>query len=53
MSSIIIFAALWGLGLREWRGASRRSMVLLTVGLLVLVGSTVVIGFGNALVARS
>jgi len=53
MSSIIIFAALWGLGLREWRGASRRSLVLLTVGLLVLVGSTVVIGLGNALVARS
>jgi L-rhamnose-H+ transport protein len=53
MSSIIIFAALWGLGLREWRGASRRSLVLLTVGLLVLVSSTVVIGLGNALVARS
>ena len=53
MSSIIIFATLWGLGLREWKGASGRSLVLLTVGLLVLVGSTVVIGFGNALVAQS
>ena len=53
MSSIIIFATLWGLGLREWQGASGRSLVLLTVGLLVLVGSTVVIGFGNALVAQS
>jgi len=52
MSSIIIFAALWGLVLREWRGARRRSLVLLTVGLVVLVGSTVVIGFGNALVAQ-
>jgi L-rhamnose-H+ transport protein len=52
MSSIIIFATLWGLGLREWKGASGRSLALLTVGLLVLIGSTVVIGFGNALVAR-
>jgi L-rhamnose-H+ transport protein len=52
MSSIIIFATLWGLGLREWRGASRRSLLFLTIGLLVLVGSTVVIGFGNALVAQ-
>jgi L-rhamnose-H+ transport protein len=52
MSSIIIFATLWGLGLREWRGASRRSLVLLTTGLVVLVGSTVVIGLGNMLVAR-
>jgi L-rhamnose-H+ transport protein len=52
MSSIIIFATLWGLFLREWRGASRRSFVLLTLGLLVLVGSTVVIGIGNAMVAQ-
>ena len=52
MSSIIIFATVWGLGLREWRGASRRSLTFLTVGLLVLIGSTVVIGFGNALVAQ-
>jgi L-rhamnose-H+ transport protein len=52
MSSIIIFATLWGLGLKEWRGASRRSLVFLTIGLLVLLGSTVVIGLGNALVAQ-
>ena len=52
MSSIIIFATLWGLGLREWRGASKRSLALLTVGLIVLVGSTVVIGLGNMLVAK-
>jgi L-rhamnose-H+ transport protein len=53
MSSIIIFATVWGLGLHEWRGASKRSLVFLTVGLLVLIGSTVVIGLGNALVAQS
>jgi L-rhamnose-H+ transport protein len=52
MSSIIIFATLWGLGLREWKGASGRSLLFLAIGLLVLVGSTVVIGFGNALVAQ-
>lgn len=53
MSSIIIFATVWGLGLREWRGAGKRSLTFLAVGLLVLIGSTVVIGFGNALVAQS
>jgi len=52
MSSIIIFAAVWGLGLREWKGASSRSLLLLAIGLVVLVGSTVVIGLGNALVAN-
>ena len=53
MSSIIIFATVWGLGLREWRGASKRSLTFLTLGLLVLIGSTVVIGWGNSLVAQS
>src|SRR5207244_12125552 len=38
MSSIIIFATLWGLGLREWKGASGRSLLFLAIGLLVLVG---------------
>jgi L-rhamnose-H+ transport protein len=52
MSSIIIFATLWGLGLREWKGASNRSLLFLAIGLMVLVGSTVVIGYGNALVAQ-
>lgn len=50
MSSIIIFATLWGLALKEWRGASRRSFALMTGGLAVLVGATVVIGLGNYLV---
>jgi L-rhamnose-H+ transport protein len=52
MSSIIIFATVWGLGLKEWRGASRRSLAFMTVGMLVLIGSTVVIGLGNWLVAQ-
>ena len=52
MSSIIIFATVWGLGLKEWRGASKRSLTFMTLGMLVLIGSTVVIGFGNSLVAR-
>ena len=52
MSSIIIFATVWGLGLKEWRGASRRSLAFMTLGMLVLIGSTVVIGFGNSLVTQ-
>ena len=52
MSSIIIFATVWGLGLKEWRGASKRSLAFMTLGMLVLVGSTVVIGLGNSLVTQ-
>ncbi len=49
MASIIIFSTLWGLGLKEWRGAGNRAMSLLTLSLLLLVGSTVIVGYGNYL----
>jgi L-rhamnose-H+ transport protein len=49
MASIIIFATLWGLMLHEWRDTSRRTKLLMAVGLFLLVGSTVVVGWGNYL----
>ena len=52
MASIIIFSTLWGIGLHEWRGAGRAAHRLLAVSLLLLVGSTVVIGWGNYLGSR-
>jgi L-rhamnose-H+ transport protein len=49
MASIIIFSSLWGIALHEWRGASRRTKTWLAVSLLTLVGSTIVVGYGNYL----
>ena len=49
MASIIIFATLWGIALHEWRGTSRRTKLLVTLGLLLLVSSTIVVGYGNFL----
>jgi L-rhamnose-H+ transport protein len=51
MASIIIFSTLWGLGFKEWRGAGARAMRFLTLALFLLVGSTVVVGYGNFLAA--
>jgi L-rhamnose-H+ transport protein len=51
MASIIIFATLWGLFLKEWRGTSRRTKTLVATGLFLLVASTVVVGYGNYLKA--
>jgi len=51
MASIIIFATLWGLALKEWRGTSTRTKWLVATGLFLLVGSTVVVGYGNYLKA--
>ncbi len=49
MASIIIFSSLWGIGLKEWRGAGARAGWRLAMALLLLVGSTVVVGYGNYL----
>jgi L-rhamnose-H+ transport protein len=47
MASIIIFATLWGLVLKEWHGTSMRTKLLVSCGLFLLVGSTIVVGYGN------
>jgi L-rhamnose-H+ transport protein len=47
MASIIIFSTLWGIALREWRGCSRRTIALVTLGIAVLIASTVIVGYGN------
>jgi L-rhamnose-H+ transport protein len=52
MASIVIFSTLWGLGLKEWKGASKPAIRLLAVGLAVLLGSTIIIGYGNYLATR-
>ncbi len=42
MASIIIFSTLWGIALKEWKGAGLKTKWLVAFSLLVLVGSTVV-----------
>ncbi|MBU0639517.1 MAG: L-rhamnose/proton symporter RhaT [Planctomycetes bacterium] len=51
MAFIIVFSNLWGLMLKEWKGASRRTHRLVFVGILVLIASTLVVGGGNYLAA--
>lgn len=49
MASIIIFSTLWGIAFREWKGTSRRTHLLIGLGLAVLIGSTLIVGYGNFL----
>jgi L-rhamnose-H+ transport protein len=49
MASIIIFSTLWGIALKEWNGSGRRTKSLVALSLLVLVGSTMIVGYGNYL----
>lgn len=47
MASIIIFSSLWGIALREWKGTSRFTKILLALGIGTLLYSTLVVGFSN------
>jgi L-rhamnose-H+ transport protein len=52
MASIIIFSTLWGIALKEWKGAGLRTKCLVALSLLVLVSSTIIVGYGNFLGTR-
>ena len=49
MASIMIFSTLWGIGLKEWSGVSRRTKALVGLTLVVLIASTIIVGYGNYL----
>ena len=53
MASIMIFSMLWGVALKEWAGTSRRTHGLIALGLALLIGSTLIIGYGNYLSAHA
>lgn len=50
MSSIIIFATMWGWIFHEWKGSGNKAHWLIAGGVATLVLSTVVIGLGTAMV---
>ena len=53
MASIIIFSTLWGAALKEWKGTSLRTHILVAIGLAILVGSMFVVGYGNSLAVQA
>ncbi len=52
MAGTILFATLWGVVLKEWRGTGRNTRLLGVLGFALLLLSTVVVGFGNYLKTR-
>ena len=46
MSSIIIFATMWGWIFHEWKGSSKKAHLLIGGGIATLVLATVIIGYG-------
>ncbi|HEU5123309.1 MAG TPA: L-rhamnose/proton symporter RhaT [Verrucomicrobiae bacterium] len=49
MASIIIFSTMWGWILHEWKGSSKKAHGLIAGGILTLILSTIIIGYGTFL----
>lgn len=47
MASSIVFSNLWGLINNEWKGTSRKVISILLLGILILIISTFIIGYGS------
>ena len=47
MSFIILVANMWGLLLKEWKGVSRKTITTIIVGIVTIIGSVLIVGWGN------
>jgi L-rhamnose-H+ transport protein len=53
MASIIIFSTMWGWIFHEWKGSSRKAHSLIAGGIVTLILSTIIIGFGTWLKSKA
>lgn len=49
MAFIILVANMWGIALKEWKGVSLKTKVTITIGIVAILSSVVLVGYGNAL----
>ena len=49
MAFIILVANAWGIALREWEGVSKKTKTTVTLGILTILFSVLLVGYGNFL----
>ncbi|RYE27333.1 MAG: L-rhamnose/proton symporter RhaT [Sphingobacteriaceae bacterium] len=49
MASIILIANMWGLLLKEWKGVSKKATTTLIAGIVTIILSVLLVGYGNSL----
>lgn len=49
MAFIIMVSSLWGITLREWKGVSKKTFGTIILGILVIMASVLLVGYGNSL----
>jgi L-rhamnose-H+ transport protein len=49
MAFIILVANMWGVVLKEWKGVSSKTKTTITIGIITIISSVILVGYGNAL----
>ncbi|HUQ67318.1 MAG TPA: L-rhamnose/proton symporter RhaT [Flavitalea sp.] len=49
MAFIILVANMWGFALNEWKGVSTKTKITITTGIVAILISVILVGYGNAL----
>jgi L-rhamnose-H+ transport protein len=49
MAFIILISSMWGLILKEWKGVSRKTYFTISAGILTIIISVFLVGYGNSL----
>jgi len=52
MAMIIVISNIWGIIFNEWKGSSKRTIKIITIGILIVASSIIVIGTGNYLATK-
>lgn len=49
MAFIILVANMWGIILKEWKGVSKKTGITIATGILIILLSVMVVGYGNSM----
>ena len=49
MAFIILVANMWGLVLKEWKGVSAKTKTMISFGIILIILSVLIVGYGNSL----
>lgn len=49
MAFIILVANMWGIVLKEWKGVSSKTKTTITIGIITIILSVMVVGYGNSI----
>jgi L-rhamnose-H+ transport protein len=48
MAFIILVANMWGILLNEWKGVSKKAFTTVWVGIIIIILSVIIVGYGNS-----